>query len=84
MDVISFKQLVISKNIRFIPHHKCAICGCYVGYYLDIKPGNEVTADFSSACDCGWSPDRPVPLEDAAKCFEHMSEYERNAVFGNL
>lgn len=84
MDVISFKQLVISKSIRFIPHHKCAICGCAVGYCLDIDPEYGVIADYRSACDCGWAPDHPVPLEVAANWFDSLSEYERNAVFGNL
>ena len=84
MDVQEFKNLVVTKNIRFIPHHPCGICGCYPGYSLNILPGNEVTAEYSRACDCGWSPDRRVSLEDVAEWFDHMSEYERNAVFVNF
>lgn len=84
MPIEEFKNLVITKNIRFIPHHSCGICGCYVGYYLHIKPGNEVTADFDGTCDCGGSPGRPVPLEDAAKCFENLPEYVRNVFFANI
>ena len=81
MDVQEFKNLVVTKNIRFIPHHPCGICGCWVGYYINVTPDKNVTAEYGSACDCGWSPDRRVPLDDAARWFEGLSDYERNAIF---
>lgn len=84
MPIEEFKNLVITKNIRFIPHHKCAICGCDVGYCLDIDPEYGVIADYRSACDCEGDLDYPVPLEVAANWFNSLPEYKRNAVFVNI
>lgn len=45
------KELCREKNITFIPHHDCALCGEYTGWYLFGRwPPYEVA--YSSACGC--------------------------------
>lgn len=81
MDPQTFKNLIIEKKIRFIPHHNCGICGCCIGYYFEINPiTNDVRATFDSSCDCGWSPARPVSLEQAAAWYENLSDQEKQLI----
>lgn len=50
------KELCIKKQVTFIPHHDCAICGEYTGWYLFGRwPPYEVA--YSSSCGCGWGSD---------------------------
>lgn len=45
------KNLCLEKDITFIPHHDCAICGEYTGWYLFGRwPPYEVA--YSGACGC--------------------------------
>lgn len=72
MDKETFKSLILKKNIRFMPHHSCAICNHTVGYYFDITPNNEVLATFDNSCDCGYSPEIPCPLENPAEWYDNL------------
>lgn len=46
------KDLCLSKEITFIPHHPCAICGEYVGWYLF---GTWLDCEVTFSCTCGCS-----------------------------
>lgn len=74
MDKETFKSIILEKNIRFMPHHCCAICNCTVGYYFYITPNNEILATFDSSCDCGCSPETPCPLEDPAEWYDNLPD----------
>ena len=51
MKVEELKKICQERHITFIPHHECAICGEYVGWYLFYRwPPFEVA--FSSSCGC--------------------------------
>lgn len=41
------KTLAELKQMNFIPHHECACCGVFVGYYV-----NEPNPWFDPSCDC--------------------------------
>ena len=44
------KTAAIEKAVNFIPHHKCGICYCPVGYA--IYPMTPYDVYFDSRCDC--------------------------------
>ena len=53
MTAHEIREICIKKQISFIPHHACACCGSYTGWYLFGRwPGMEVA--YSSACDCSY------------------------------
>ena len=48
------KQACIKKQVTFIPHHDCAICGEYTGWYLLGRwPPYEVAYCPNCGCSCG-------------------------------
>ena len=47
------RKACFNKNIRFIPHHDCALCGRLVGYVISFDDYNEVY--FDPSCNCGCS-----------------------------
>jgi hypothetical protein len=79
-------------NISFIPHHKCAICGEYVGWYLFHRwPPYEVA--FSPTCGCSfvasahesswdeiaaWVCDKDGELREEYKALFNLTEDERD------
>ncbi len=51
MTIEELKEICIKREITFIPHHACAICGIDVGWYLFGRwPPYEIA--FSGACGC--------------------------------
>ena len=62
------KELCLAKNIDFIPHHDCAICGEYVGWYLFGRwPPYEVAYSGSCGCSFGCGSARRDTWESIAK-----------------
>lgn len=45
------KDLCLEKGITFIPHHDCALCGEYVGWYL-FGRWSPYEVAYSGACGC--------------------------------
>lgn len=54
------KTAAVEKDVNFIPHHKCGICYCPVGYITHPKTPEVVY--FDSRCDCSVYS-RPQPSD---------------------
>lgn len=85
------RDLCKKKNITFIPHHACAICGVNTGWYLFGRwPPYEVA--YSSSCNCGfgdhaepdtwdsiadWLTDKDGKLRNEYKLFFGINDSEQ-------
>lgn len=82
MPTEEFKSFILKNRIRYIPHHNCGLCGCDVGYYFSINPmTNEIQATFDSSCDCGWSPAREIPLEEAEAWYNSLPDDQKSLIW---
>ena len=66
------KTLAELKEMSFIPHHDCSLCGSMVGWYTSdsLKPY------FDSSCDCGCSDGHFDTWEDVFKWYNTVFEKE--------
>lgn len=65
------KTLAELKEMYFIPHHDCAICGKFVGWYA-----NEPYPYFDPSCDCGSSDGHNETWENVFKWYNKVFEHE--------
>lgn len=67
------KTLAQLKEMSFIPHHNCSLCGSIVGWVVSkdaLKPY------FDPSCDCGSSGGHYDTWEDVFKWYNTVSEKE--------
>ena len=67
------KTLAELKEMSFIPHHNCSLCGSIVGWVVSkgaLKPY------FDPSCDCGGSGGHYDTWEDVFKWYNTVSEKE--------
>lgn len=67
------KTLAELKEMSFIPHHNCSLCGSIVGWVVSkdaLKPY------FDPSCDCGGSGGHYDTWEDVFKWYNKVSEKE--------
>ena len=66
------KTIAELKEMSFIPHHDCALCGSMVGWYVSdsLKPY------FDSSCGCGSSGGHYDTWEDVFKWYNTVFEKE--------
>lgn len=78
-SIKNFEKMIKENNIVRMPHHKCALCGCYTFYYFSTK-NDKVSAKYSSACDCGWSPERHCELSEPAEWYENLTDEDKEMI----
>lgn len=71
------RQICIDRNIEFIPHHPCSICGVEVGWKLFYRKPYEVL--FDSNCGCGYGP-TPLFEEDWEDILEWVTDKDGNVI----
>ena len=65
------KTLAELKEMHFIPHHSCGLCGNFVGWYT-----NEPHPYFDPSCGCGCSDGHYETWEDVFKWYNKVFEHE--------
>lgn len=65
------KTLAELKQMNFIPHHDCACCSKFVGWYV-----NEPNPWFDPSCDCGSGGGHYDTLEKVFKWYNTVFEKE--------
>lgn len=65
------KTLAELKQMNFIPHHDCACCGVFVGWYV-----NEPNPWFDPSCDCGSHGGHHDTWEKVFKWYNTVFEKE--------
>ncbi len=65
------KTLAELKQMNFIPHHDCACCSVFVGWYV-----NDPNPWFDPSCDCGSGGGHYDTWEKVFKWYNQVFEKE--------
>ena len=65
------KTLAELREMHFIPHHDCGVCGAFVGWYA-----NEPHPYFDPSCDCGSSDGHNDTWENVFRWYNTVFEKE--------
>ena len=71
VTVEQVQQAVLSSGQTFFEHHKCAICGVMIGFYIQ---GDECY--FDSSCGCAYSGSSPDGFQKIADWINMQSNDE--------
>lgn len=67
------KTLAEIKEMSFVPHHECGICGTMIGWNISPDMPNPY---FDSSCDCGCGGGHYSTWEEVFKWFNSVIEEE--------
>ena len=70
------KTLAELKEMNFIPHHECEICGSMVGWIKNLVPFVGFVPFFDPSCNCGGSGGHHDTWENVFKWYNTVFEKE--------